>query len=133
MRILNDFLRSTFTTEVLSAESRLKEAIPTIDFESLWYLFRPGLDVYVQLSEDLHVCVISSVSKSFRMSSRSQQWDFEMWCSATDGRGIAHIPSLTSISQYSSYKEVTSLPICPVEIWDLFDGGTRRKSIMERS
>lgn len=133
MKILHDFLCRRFNTEVLPVQNRLKEKTPTVEFENLWYLFRPGLEVYVQSSEDVHACVISSVSKVLHWSMRSRQWNLDMWCLSTDGRRIARITKSASIGAYSGYREVKALPICPVAIWDSFDGGKRRKRILERS
>jgi hypothetical protein len=133
MRLLRDFLSSQFHASVVPTDVRLKEATPTIEFDKLWYLFRPGLDVYVQSTEDIHACVISNLSRSFRRRNQEKQWKLEMWYLGTDGQRIARIRKSVRISGYSGWREVKSLPVCPVAMWDSFDGGKRHKSMMERS
>lgn len=133
LQVLLDAVRSTYSAEISPVEARLKEPTPTIEFDKLWYMFRPGVDVYVQSTEDVYACVISQTSQTMSVSTRRPQLNLYMWCLGTDGRRIARLEKYASVGRYSGYTEVTSLPVCPAAIWDAFDGGKRRQLIMDRN
>lgn len=48
MRYLYEFAEPLYRADVVPCEQHLSEVCPRIAFDMIWYLFKPGTDVYVQ-------------------------------------------------------------------------------------
>lgn len=142
---LYEFLKPRYDTDVVSAQRQLKNDPPLASFTMLWYVFRPGTDVYVR-GANTFACVIMGIRNNIDNSEFSgassgdevgpnkiTYWIIDLWCLATDGTKIGRSPSSCRIASYDGLKELVSLDVCPVSIWDNFDDGERRRAIMRRS
>lgn len=138
MKVLYDYLRPLYEGSIKPCLSTLSQSPPMVSFDMLWYLFRPGTDVYVQLDDMVSVCVVrelrSNLDQSEWLSSSTvSQWDIDAWHLVTNGSRIARTQVVHKIRLYTGLREVTSLSICPVSYWDAIDSGARRGQILERS
>lgn len=134
MRVLNGFLRDDYQDKVLPTLALLTETTPTISFEMLWFLFRPGIDVYLQTSEGVSAAVVYKVERDIITIDRPyRRWYVKCWRMASNGSRVARVTCIGVIARYDGCREVTSLPVCPTGIWDAHDGGSRRAKIMQRN
>jgi len=141
MRHLYGYLKPLYHASVLSCQRHLSESPPRVAFDMMWYLFKPGTDVYIRKDGMVHACVVSDVTNnldnhvhlSHHVSGDIRFWTLELWCLDTDGSQVARTLTSTTIYPYSGLLEVTKLEACPVAIWDASDGGERRQKILTRS
>jgi hypothetical protein len=134
MKILRDFLRDKFESTVRPSMHSLGKDTPVIGFDSLWFLFKPGQDVYAHSEGELSVFVVQSVENDRQPLNRTfQNWLITCWGMATNGYRIARSKERYQIRRFAGLREVLSLPVCPASIWDAHDGGLRRKKILERN
>lgn len=140
MTHLYTVLKPLHEAVVQQCQRYLSESPPSIGFEFIWYLFKPGTNVYVRLdgywctavvrdvrsdTEDLPGVVWGGVEQKW--------WLLDLWLLATDGQQIGRITSSCRISRYEGIRPITSLVAVPVEIWDKQDQGSRRETILKRS
>ncbi|KAL1584161.1 hypothetical protein WHR41_07280 [Cladosporium halotolerans] len=52
---------------------------------------------------------------------------------AANGSRVARVPCIGVITRYDGCREVTSLPVCPTDDWDVHDNGSRRAKIIQRN
>jgi hypothetical protein len=150
LEVLLDFLKPHFDRIVLPIERRLQNKVPTIDFDSLWYLLRPGILAYCQYAGEWIGCVIMGVKGQVEENSgKITQWNIQIWFlrfSGGLGRAFTHssrdpysvsmrdqIPETGHyIARYEGEKDVTSLEVVPREYWDSIDNGARRERFEAR-
>lgn len=134
MCVLDGFLRDGYQENILPTVALLSATTPTINFEMLWFLFRPGIDVYLQTSEGISVAVVYKVEREIIPIDRTyRRWYLKCWRMAANGSRVARVPCIGVITRYDGYREVTSLPVCPTDIWDVHDNGSRRAKIIQRN
>lgn len=134
MRYLYDFAEPLYHKIAVPCEQYLSEACPRIAFDMIWYLLKPGIDVYVQYEGLTFVGVVMDVTKRSDATSYEQQhWAIDIWHLRTGGAKIRQTRKACKVSTYSGLRDVTDLPIYPVSIWDAKDQGERRKKILARS
>lgn len=142
MRHVLDFLRPLHTASVLQCESYLSEPSPRISFDMLWYLYRPGIDVYMRVGDIMESWVVTSVQSNLNYEAfpgwnattyELRYWNLVLWCLDTDGTRISRKSNKHAIFAYSGLCEVIGLEVCPATIWDASDGGERRQDILKRS
>lgn len=133
MAVLRDFLKERFQSTVQPCVAGLREKIPTISFDMLWYLYHPGVLVYFQSQEGLMACIVKSVkaTPNLREPGGYDRFFLELWCLQTDGVKIARIYQSGKLSYFEGTKAVTSLSVCPAQIWDAHDNGARRAKMMQ--
>ncbi|ETI28430.1 hypothetical protein G647_00879 [Cladophialophora carrionii CBS 160.54] len=138
MKLLYHFLKPQYENRIQPCLDGLSQAIPQISFDMLWYLFRPGVDVYVQSDDMISVCVVREVKSNLDQtkwlsSTTPSYWEVDAWHLVTNGARIARTKVMHQINSYTGLRDVTSLPLCPVSYWDATDGGARREQILRRS
>lgn len=134
MRVLKRFLHDRYEDNIRPAVELLSTANPQVEFDMLWYLFRPGTDVYIQTSEGIAVCVVQSVRSDATDDDKlPRRWFLNCWRMATDGARVARVPCIGTLARYTGSRDVITLPICPTDIWDAHDDGARRAKIKERN
>ncbi len=144
VRYLCEFLKPLYETRILPYSKRLREPSPSFPFDMLWYVFAPGTDVYFRTGESTYqVCVVARVTSNTddcfptglmrRPETKPQQWVLDLWYLESDGKKIGRVSTTCHINAYEGVKELTSLDVCPVSIWDNHDNGKRHSMIMERS
>lgn len=134
MRVLKRFLHDRFEDNIRPAIVLLSTANPKVEFDMLWYLFRPGTDVYIQTSEGIAVCVVQSVRSDATDDDKlPRRWFLDCWRMATDGARVARVQCIGTLARYAGSRDAITLPICPTDIWDAHDDGARRAKIVERN
>jgi hypothetical protein len=138
MKLLYNFLKPQYDNRIKPCLDGLSQPVPKIAFDMIWYLFRPGLDVYAQSDDMISVCVVREVKSNLDLthwlsSTTPSYWEVDAWHLVTNGTKIARTKVVHQIHSYSGLRDVTSLPICPVSYWDAADGGARRQQILRRS
>ena len=140
LRHLEKFLRPRYIDIVLPCQKMLEEFPPRIAFDMLWYIFRPGTDVYVRMDEVVHACVVEKVRNNLdnpepgRFANTKLQWcEITVWYLDTDGSRIGRCSATYTIWPYVGLREVTRLGMCPTSFWDANDEGKRRQNIISRS
>ena len=133
---LRDFLKPIYE----DLQSKIQPAIQAnaITFDLLWYILQPGIDVYIATDGVPHVCVIESVSgktkNRYKPTKEVEKWSIRMWClDTTDGLIMSRKPRRRYIKRYNGMRNMTSLPVCPVSVWDTLDAGARRAQILHRN
>jgi hypothetical protein len=138
---LYQFLKPLYNSRILPCRKALEQPAPELPFDMLWYAFAPGTDVYIQDGEPVLACVVTRIMNNLdedyesadRIAVEPEYWVLELWYLDTDGEEIGRVPTTRKIYAYSGSQQLTSLEVCPANIWDAFDHGERRKRIMRRS
>lgn len=139
MRHLYEFAEPLYHKTAVPCEQHLSEPRPRIAFDMIWYLLKPGTDVYVQSADIIFVGVVLGVVRGrekFEMNNRKvlqDVWGINIWFLGTDGATIRRTRQRYVIKAYSGLRDVTELPVCPVSVWDAEDKGERREKILARS
>ncbi|KUL88915.1 hypothetical protein ZTR_03489 [Talaromyces verruculosus] len=141
MRHLYEFAEPLYHTNVIPCEQHLSEACPRIAFDMIWYLLKPGTDVYVQAAGIIFVGVVVDIGKSMNRNDQAnpsdadeqRPWWIRIWHLHTDGATIRRTLYIYTLNAYSGLRDVTKLPVYPVSVWDARDKGERRKKILARS
>lgn len=136
LKVLLQYLRPLFQRHYNAARSRLSLDHPTVRFEDLWVLMKPGSLAYTEWDGQWLGCIIGESTKLPPELSKGipQRWSVEYWLLQ------AHWPSDqiqfaandVIIDRFEGEQVVTSLPICPVEFQDAKDSGVRRRALIER-
>ena len=139
MTLLLGFLRPLYENTVKPAADSLAQDVPMVEFDMLWYLFRPGTDVWFQGSETAYMAVVHRVE--YERDHEQRKWSsnessgliLHLWCLSTDGNRVARISVVHVFERYAGQIEVTSLAVCPVSYWDVTDQGARRQNTLAKS
>jgi len=136
LNILLQFLRPIYERQYLTARKRSVSEQPTVRFEDLWALMKPGLLAYTKWEGEWLGCIIGECSKSYPVSSDQieQFWDVEYFILQVHWPSdeIRFARGTLKIDQYNGEQLITSLPICPAEVYDATDMGVRRRELTER-
>lgn len=89
----------------------------------IWYLLKPGTDVYVIT----FVGVVFDVAAITSHPNEQQWWQISIWRLRTDGATIRRTKKDYIINTYPGLRDVTELPVYPVSVWDAKDKGERRQ------
>ncbi|KAJ5744745.1 hypothetical protein N7533_009615 [Penicillium manginii] len=141
MQHLMEFLRPIYQECILTYQRNISDSVPQVAFDMIWYLLKPGADVYVQVDESTHAAVVMDVKPNGVNQSDVwgagagdvKWWLVDVWRLETDGSRLRRGLISAKVHAYSGLREVTSLPVCLVSIWDKLDGGERRRHILRRS
>ncbi|KAH7237034.1 P-loop containing nucleoside triphosphate hydrolase protein [Fusarium redolens] len=107
------FLRPIYTESILTCQKHLSNPVPQVAFDMLWYPLKPETDVWGAGSDG--------------------SWLVDLWRLESDGSRLRRGFFSAMVNPYSGLRDVISLPVCPVSIWDAHDGGERRESILRRA
>ncbi|KAJ5658517.1 uncharacterized protein N7484_002166 [Penicillium longicatenatum] len=139
IQILLDFLRPIREERILRCEETLSEPTARVAFDMIWYLLKPGMDVYFLIDGSPQAGVIIDVkcgggdSSSIWGPEDSYWWFINLWRLETDGSRVRRGAISVIITFYAGLREVKSLSVCPCVTWDAHDNGERRKNILCRS
>ncbi|CAI7628266.1 unnamed protein product [Penicillium viridicatum] len=139
MQHLIEFIRPIYEGRILTCQKSLHDSVPRVAFDMIWYLLTPGTDVYVQVDGSTHAAVVMEVRPNGINPGdvwgpvNEERWLVDMWRLETDGSRLRRGLITTQVHAYSGLHEITSLPVCPVSIWDSWDSGERRRQILCRS
>ncbi|KAJ5337097.1 uncharacterized protein N7506_005119 [Penicillium brevicompactum] len=136
---LVDFLRPIYQELMLTYQKHISDPVPQVAFDKIWYLLKPGTDVYVQVDGSIYVAVVIDVKPDGANhnkvvgSGNVKWWLVDLWQLETDGSRLRRGLISAKVRAYSGLREVTSLSVCPISIWDAQDAGERRRHIIRRS
>lgn len=136
---LLDFIRPIYQEHILTCQRHLSDSVPRVAFDMIWYLLKPGIDVYIHVDGSTHAAVVLDVKPSGISQLDSlgvgieKGWLVDLWRLETDGNRLQRALISVKVHAYSGLREVTTLPVCPISIWDARDGGKRREQILRRS
>lgn len=141
LKHLYEFVEESYHAKVIPCEQDLSGPCPQITFDMIWYLLKPGTDVYAQSDGIVFAGVVLDVkrvsAKSHAIISgdiiESESWSVDFWYLKTDGARIKRTRHGVEITPYSGLRDVADLPVHPVSIWDAKDKGERRTSVLARS
>ncbi|KAL8649650.1 MAG: hypothetical protein Q9210_004274 [Variospora velana] len=142
VRLLCEHLKPHYDSVVMPSRKLLENDPPRISFDMLWYVFKPGTDVYLQAHGLVHTCVVADIYSNYDDNEHNlaqinqtklEYWVLDLWFLETDGTSVGRVPTTCRIYPYKGLREVAFLDVCPVSIWDAIDNGKRRESIMRRS
>jgi hypothetical protein len=139
MQNLLEFLRPIREERIVRCEELLSESTARVAFDMIWYLLKPGMDVYIHVDGSPQAAVVIDVKRGGSDSSsvwepeNSDWWLIDLWRLETDGSRVRRRAITANITFYSGLREVKCLAVCPCAIWDAHDSGERRKDILRRS
>ncbi|GFF22121.1 ATPase family AAA domain-containing protein 3B [Aspergillus udagawae] len=134
LQVLLDFLNLKFQRPLAQADKRLLKETPTVVFEDIWYLLKPGTLVYF-LHDGLWLGgAIESVSRRSKDSDKKEAWIVNVLFQDVDfyKHALGRAPCCIIIEAFDGEKLVTSLPVLPCQFHDRQDNGTRRAAFQKR-
>lgn len=155
LEILLNFVRPKFQQWCEPAQQRLSQETPTVTFDELWFLMRPGSMAYTERDGHWIGCTIEESSRedlSKEGTSRDEdsteenpgdqtelgdcpfRWSirFLLLHAYSVSPRLEPVTSVVKIYKFDGEKLVTSLPIFPREFHDRSDAGGRRALFEER-
>jgi hypothetical protein len=123
--VLLEYLRPTFLSTLQPEESRYREGMASYDL--LWFLFKPGTDVYARVDGKIAAFVVAEFHQS---ESRGKDKSIiNCWSLAYKSRRVMKVKSQFTIWEFIGEKEIISLPVFPCTYLDKTDKGKTRASI----
>lgn len=134
--VLLDFMRPKYEETCLAAQERLLQAQPTVSFEDVWFLMRPGTLAYT-LWEDYWIgCCIKQASKlpNEQPGSKPERWVISVsFLQMSESTGdLRCVSTEIDIDYFSGERTVTNLRVFPRDFHDRRDTGARRKEFQRR-
>ena len=134
VRVLLEFMEPWFKKTIKPIEERLSRTQAVIKFEDLWFLFKPGDDVYLKMLDKVVAGITMNVKQKRVGSSETRPDNLEVgyWVLSSDGVKVDREDDTELIPRFEGEREVTSLAIFPSWFWDVNDEGKRRKEFEKR-
>ena len=136
-----DYLKDNIVPQISLAMEKLRKPKPTVAFDDLWLLFKPGLDLYWKYPAE-HFSEVATAGVLMGTEYRDNHDDqlvpdrklltVEYWCLESDGQTLGRDLGRISIDQYEGERQVTSLSVYPCRYLDSEDGGETRKNLVAR-
>ena len=136
-----EYLKNNIVPQFKFARENLQKPKPTVAFDDLWLLFKPGLDLYWKFPVEnfADVATAGVLMGAEYGDSHDDPWvpdrkalTVEYWCLESDGQTLGRDLGRISIDQYEGERQVTSLSVYPCVYLDSEDGGETRKTLVER-
>ncbi|KAI0404020.1 hypothetical protein F4802DRAFT_569427 [Xylaria palmicola] len=135
-RVLLEFLRPRYQQYYIPARERLLSTQPTVRFDDLWVVMKPGSLAYTDLEGYKIGCVIE---KSIRLPARPgyelpERWAISFWFLQVDwsSNQIGCALHTTTVDQFDGEKPIASMPIYPIEFLDAKDQGQTNQRFIGR-
>lgn len=136
LEVLLEFLRPPIERSYLPARNRLSSPEPTVRFQDIWILLKPGSLGYVQMHGQWLGCVIENSKKTIPSppGESPQAWLIDWWLLQSDLplRRLGCISGVATVEWFDGELLVTDLPVIPAEIYDAHDSGERRRRFENR-
>ncbi|KAL9115721.1 MAG: hypothetical protein Q9227_000089 [Pyrenula ochraceoflavens] len=131
--LLLEFLQPTIEDLLLPAQALISREIPLVTFDAVWYLFRPGTEIYIRTLDVWHAAIVKKCDTTPVESRGSKRLAYRIyyWSLTCDGEVLGRWGNHTKIFSFEGQKEITSLGLFPTKFWDAKDGGERRKNLVE--
>lgn len=112
----------------------------TITFDSLWFLFEPGEDVYFAQSAleasfpdtPIWQCAVISECDYGLSQKESKVLRIRAWILGCDGKCLDRSLETMEIQRFSDETDPTTLRVVPARLWDSKDNGRRRQELVNR-
>ena len=109
----------------------LRKPKPTVAFDDLWLLFKPGLDLYWKFPAE-HFSDVATAGVLMGAEYDDDDFTVKYWCLESDGQTLGRDLGEIDIDRYEGERQVTSLSVYPCRYLDSEDGGKTRKTLVER-
>lgn len=133
IQVLLKFLEPDIQKTIKPAQKRLEKSVPTVTFDDIWYLLRPGLLCYFIHDGVWIGCVMKMVTKKNNEDGQAV-WEVETW--SQDSRwtkaGIGCAIFKIDIAVFDGEKLVTSLSVFPRDYYDSKDETGRKAAFRKR-
>ncbi|KAL8687493.1 MAG: hypothetical protein Q9218_006349 [Villophora microphyllina] len=147
---LVQFLDQSIGPRISAAKARLSKPKPTVTFEDLWFLFKPGDDIYSYLlgigSNDVLLAgVVLSTREDKPVPGQPAYTDpygappitterflITLWVLESNGSIVSRQALDACIDRFEGERELTSLEAAPCRFLDSEDEGSFRRSLEER-
>ncbi|KAK7989953.1 hypothetical protein PG989_010268 [Apiospora arundinis] len=134
LEVLLQFLRPLFERQYAAARNRLGSEQPTVRFDDLWVLMKPGSLAYIKWEGEWLGCIVGECIKHLPDDDFPRSWEIRCWVLQVywPSNEIRLATCTFDVSQYDGEQLVTSLPVCVAEFHDAKDLGVRRRELSER-
>lgn len=144
LKILLEFVQPQIDRIVPPIERRMQNKVPTITYDALWYLLKPGTLAYCQYAGEWIGCVIMQVKRKKELDrGTTDHWNIFVWFlsfgkqlfrayTSSKSDVDSRIKTKHTIERYEGEKEITSLKVVPREYWDAIDNGARKEQFEAR-
>lgn len=139
VRVLLDFIKPYAERTLPHIQHRLKQDVPTVTWDSIWYLLRPGTISYCLFDNERIGCVILRAKRKIKRDAK--RWNVHVWFldfqdklrrGFTLSRKSGQPRTKHYINFFEGERTVTSLPVFPRQYWDCRDQGKRKTLFEER-
>lgn len=135
-KLILDFVKPILEDPIKEEIARYQKDTPMCTYRMLWYLFRPGITVYVMSDESADAYMLSSVNlDGFHLSAAEGSiptYTLTLWHLDFDGQNITRARSDRSIQPFKGERPIASLNMVPSEVWDKIDNGKLRSELEAR-
>lgn len=131
-KLLLDFLRPFVMTHCDPAQRLVANKVAEdalVDYNSLWYHFAPGREVYVRGNDGGRAS--GAVMKCHRYG--DGKFILELWTIVIGASGLQMQTRLHKTLEFGGCRRIIDLPCCPAEFWDAHDGGKTRAACLRSS
>lgn len=118
-------------------ENLLLNNDPSIKYENIWLLYKPGTFVYVMEDGKLLTCVVESAHYLTKWEDDEEgpsldRTQLYFWYLYSDGIKFMRRAKHITMTRYDGSRLVRDLEAVPCEFYDRFDSGKRRATLKER-
>lgn len=136
MELLRKYLKGKPGVPLEAMRSSWTRSKPTISFETLWLLLKPGSDVYVREPDgSLNAYIVDSVRGGIIMIEGRKTisaYNVQVWHLVLGGSDIVPRTTRIDIAPFDNEREILSLPIFPVRCKDDLDNGETKQRLINR-
>ncbi|TGO60869.1 hypothetical protein BCON_0032g00650 [Botryotinia convoluta] len=132
LKALLDFIKPQSMKLLQPILPLLKNKVPTVSFDGLRYLLKPGTLAYYKFDNEWIGCIILRVNpEAKRKSSKIANWSVSVWYLEWSYHAY-RIETKFDIESFEGKRDITSLKVIPREYWDANDNNARRKKFEDR-
>ena len=136
LKVLLEFLRPRYMRYYIPAIERSLKAQPTVKFDDIWIIMKPGTLGYFDLNGYTHGCVLDKCTRLSANPSENlkEQWSLHFWYLSVEWQSSRIGCSLTTltISHFDGEAPISGLRLRPAGLFDSKDTGERRQRFIER-
>ncbi|KAI8624701.1 hypothetical protein F5Y19DRAFT_452880 [Xylariaceae sp. FL1651] len=136
VQVLLEFLRPRYQQYYIPATKRYLSVQPTVTFDDVWVLMKPGSLAYAHWDGQTIGCVIGKSIHLPPIPSRDipEQWSIQFWFLQVHWHSdqIGCTTLYAAVDRFDGEEPVTSLPIYPAEFLDANDQERTKQRFIER-
>ncbi|TGO69786.1 hypothetical protein BOTNAR_0007g00680 [Botryotinia narcissicola] len=132
LKALLDFIKPQSMKLLQPILPLLKNKVPTVSFDGLRYLLKPGTLAYYKYDNKWIGYIILRVNpETKRRSSKIANWSVSVWYLEWSYHAY-QIETKFDIESFEGERDIASLKVIPREYWDANDNNARRKKFEDR-